>query len=192
MPRAKLTKKERGFVKDYALTENGTQSALKHYDTKDYKTASVIASENLDKPKIIEAIEVAKKSLADRIPDDLLEKAHIEGLSATAVRFTPEGEQLDVPDYSVRHKYVDSGYKLKGAYAPEKSVIVNIDIEPSERIKQLAFKLLVEQKANEEGRKNERQSETKAKPSQDGQGIPVQGSEEPILSRDLKEDRGKE
>lgn len=145
MPRSKLTKKERGFVKDYALTENGTQSALKHYDTNKESVAAAIASENLNKPKIVEAIEVAKKNFADRIPDDLLEKVHLEGLAATQVRFTPEGEQIDVPDYSTRHKYVDTAHKIKGTYAPEKSVNINVDIEPSERIKQLALKLKNEQ-----------------------------------------------
>lgn len=137
----KLTKKERGFVRDYANSENGTQSVLKNYDTKDPKTASVIAVENLAKPRIQQALEVVKRSLAERIPDDLLEKAHIEGLKATAIRFTPEGEQLDVPDFATRHKYVDSGYKLKGAYAPEKSVSINVNVEDTDEIKRLAYQL---------------------------------------------------
>lgn len=137
----KLTKKERGFVKDYALTENGTQSALKNYDTDKQSVAAVIANENLSKPKIQQAIDIVKKSLAERIPDDLLEKAHLEGLAATAVRFTPEGERMDVPDFSTRHKYVDSGYKLKGAYAPEKSVNLNIDVEATDNIKSLTERL---------------------------------------------------
>ena len=32
------------------------------------------------------------------------------------------------PDYAVRHKYLDSGYKLKGSYAPEKSQALNLNI----------------------------------------------------------------
>jgi len=63
----KLTKKQRGFVDDYIETENGTQSALKNYDTDDYKTASVIATENLDKPSVIEAIEVKRKTLKEAL-----------------------------------------------------------------------------------------------------------------------------
>lgn len=59
----KLTKKERGFVQDYVLTENGTQSALKNYDTENHKTASVIASENLGKPRIQAAILETQKTL---------------------------------------------------------------------------------------------------------------------------------
>lgn len=115
-----LTKKQKVFVKEYAKTDNGTQSALKAYDTDDENTAGAIASENLRKPKIVAVL----KSLAERIPDELLEKVHLEGL--TAARMV--GETLE-PDYAVRHKYLDSGYKLKGSYAAEKSINLNIDAE---------------------------------------------------------------
>lgn len=73
----KLTKKERGFVKDYVLTENGTQSALKNYDTKDYKTASVIASENLDKPRIQVAIEETRKTLKNALIEEGVNEQYI-------------------------------------------------------------------------------------------------------------------
>lgn len=53
----KLTKKQRGFVKDYLDTGNGTQAALKNYDTIDYNVANVIAVENLQKPTIRQALE---------------------------------------------------------------------------------------------------------------------------------------
>jgi len=110
----KLTKKQRIFVKEYVKDENGTQAAIKAYDIKDNPTARSIGSENLTKPNIISAI----KAIADRIPDELLEQVHLEGLGADREGF---------PDYSVRHKYLDSAYKLKGQYAPDKSVNVNIN-----------------------------------------------------------------
>ena len=116
----KLTKKQKVFVKEYVKTDNGTQSALKAYDTKDYSTAGNIASDNLNKPKIIAVL----KTLAERIPDELLEKVHLEGLLAGKM----VGETLE-PDYAVRHKYLDSGYKLKGSYAPDKSINLNIEAE---------------------------------------------------------------
>lgn len=53
----KLTKKQKAFADEVIETGNGTQSALKTYDTEDYSTAGMIASENLKKPKIIEYIE---------------------------------------------------------------------------------------------------------------------------------------
>ena len=110
----KLTKKEQGFVRDYVETGNGVQSALKNYDTDSYKTASNIASTNLDKPRIQAAIS----SIADKIPDELLAQVHMDGLNA--VRMAGENAEID---FGVRHKYLDSAYKLKGSYAAEKKDI---------------------------------------------------------------------
>lgn len=63
---------------------------------------------------------IAYKAYADRIPDDLLERVHLEGLKAHF-----KGE----PDFTARHKYLDSAYRLKGSYAPEKSQSLNISLE---------------------------------------------------------------
>jgi len=115
-----LTKKQKIFVKEYVKSENGTQSALKAYDTKSENVAGALASENLRKPKIVAVL----KSLAERIPDELLEKVHLEGLVAGKM----VGETLE-PDYAVRHKYLDSGYKLKGSYAPDKAINLNIQTD---------------------------------------------------------------
>lgn len=54
--RRKLTVKEKKFAKEFAKTGNGTQSALKVYDTTDPKTASVISAENLAKPRVREEV----------------------------------------------------------------------------------------------------------------------------------------
>ena len=51
------------------------------------------------------------------LPDKLLAKKHLEGLEAT------KGGESEEPDYAVRHKYLDSAYKVKGNYAPEKKDI---------------------------------------------------------------------
>lgn len=53
-----LTEKEKRFCKEYVKTGNGTQTALKVYDTNGEKSAGAIASENLAKPRIRE--EIAK------------------------------------------------------------------------------------------------------------------------------------
>lgn len=68
----KLTKKQRGFVKDYVETENGTQAALNNYKIESLKAetvANAIAVENLQKPLIIEAIEVTRKTLKQALID---------------------------------------------------------------------------------------------------------------------------
>lgn len=128
-----LTKKQKGFVKDYIKTGNGQVAALQNYEiegTDPENTARSIASENLTKPNIVNAIHKA-------LPDELLAEVHEEGLQAT---FTDK-YNTDEPDYATRHKYLDSAYKLKGSYAPDKSVNVNVVIEPNERLKNLADKL---------------------------------------------------
>lgn len=121
----RLTKKERGFVKDYVKTENGTQAAFKNYDTT-YETARSIASENLTKPHIIEAI----KSIADSIPNELLAEKHLALLN--------KGDDKGI-DIQAVSKGLDMAYKLKGSYAPEKSVNLNITHSTENRDKMTAL-----------------------------------------------------
>ena len=83
---------------------------LKNYDTDDENVAGSIASQNLNKLKI-------KNAIAEALPDELLARVHLEGLEAT------KGGESEEPDYAVRHKYLDSAYKVKGNYAPEKKDI---------------------------------------------------------------------
>ena len=108
-----LTKKQKGFVRDYVKTGNGTQSALKHYDTKNENVARSIASENLTKPAVAKAI-------AARLPDDLLEEKHLALLN----RLDDTGG-IDVQAVA---KGLDMAYKVKGSYAPEKNINLNIDV----------------------------------------------------------------
>lgn len=144
----KLTKKEKGFVKDYIKTGNGTQSALNNYDTESENVAGVIAYENIRKPKIQSAIQEA-------LPDELLAQVHLEGLSATKrsgtggmkIGIGTDGKvndmghtEIDEPDYAVRHKYLDSAYKIKGTYAPEKSVNTNLNVEIDSKQLEIAKK----------------------------------------------------
>ena len=54
----KLTMKQKLFVQEYIKTKgNGTQSALRVYDTKNPRTATVIGVENLSKPSVKEELE---------------------------------------------------------------------------------------------------------------------------------------
>lgn len=71
---------------------------------------------------------LAKKEYAERFSDEELEIVHKEGLKATSKspqlidrdeKGRPIYEYIDEPDYSVRHKYLDSAYKLKASYSPE-------------------------------------------------------------------------
>lgn len=141
-----LTRKQRNFVNEVAITGNATQAALKVYDTDSYMTAANIASENLNKPKIINALEEA-------LPDELLAKIHREGLYATKPIYNDDGDIIaEDADFNARHKYLDSAYKLKGRYAAEKHVNLNVDVEASPEILDLTKKLNELYRDTNEGR----------------------------------------
>lgn len=123
---SKLTKQEKKFVKIKAETGNGTLAAKKAFGIQDSNCAGVKAYDLLRNPKIISALEEA-------LPDELLLEVHREGLSATR---GIDGN-IELPDYAVRHKYLDTAYKLRGSYAPDKHVTLNIEAEPSEKVKEL-------------------------------------------------------
>lgn len=63
----KLTKKEKAFADEYLETGNGTQSALKAYDTTSERVAASIAHENLRKPDIAQYIQDNAKEAISRI-----------------------------------------------------------------------------------------------------------------------------
>ena len=198
----KLTKKQKGFVKDYIETGNGSLAAKKNYNVSSDLTARVIASENLTKPNIVNSIKEA-------LPDELLTKRHLELLNSTRMDHmifplgsktradeldmskmpTPVKTILDAemrlaqtslsdeeitemlaevnctvrrivhgetarhvyfwaPDNKARKEAIDMGYKVKGTYAPEKSINLtlngNISIEEREKLELVAVKTLDE------------------------------------------------
>lgn len=57
----------------------------------------------------------------EHLPDAALVKVHKEGLGAFKyeTQLTGKGESqiVKVPDFSVRHKYLETGYKVKGRYS---------------------------------------------------------------------------
>lgn len=125
-----LTRKQKGFVKDYIKTGNGEVSARNNYDVANDNTARSIASENLTKPNI-------KKAIADAIPDELLTERHLELLNKREIV-----NDIDRgPDVQAVTKALDMGYKIKGTYAPEKNVNVNVELESDEDIKLIADQL---------------------------------------------------
>jgi phage terminase small subunit len=154
-----LTKKQKGFVKDYLETGVGAIAVKKNYDIKDDNTAYNIASENLSKPKIQEAI-------ADALPNEDLARKHNELLNAVVferisfklddsdelirdiiakmpgyeviyIRQDDNGKMAYVkaPDSNTQDKALDKAYKIKGSYAPDKHININtnVSIEHRER-----------------------------------------------------------
>lgn len=119
----RLSKKEKGFVRDIVKGKTGTKAVLDNYNTTDENTAASIASENLRKPKIQEAI----KSIADSIPDQLLVEKHLELLNKKEkiTKNNMTTGQIDVIDTGEIDAQavkagLDMAYKLKGKYEAEK------------------------------------------------------------------------
>lgn len=109
----RLTLKQKGFIKEYVKTKNGTEAVLKTYNTTDKSTAGMIASENLSKPKIQEALE---KALVKH--DITLDKSLIpiaKGLEAKRIKEV-EGDfyETDVDDIDTQLKASDRALKLLG------------------------------------------------------------------------------
>ncbi len=167
----RLTKKEKKFVAGYAETGNGTQTVLEVYDTKDINTAASIASENLRKPKILDALNeintderleekhnallesstLEKLAFDDDEDDDVIADvvSQLAGYKLLYIRrnLSQNGEVLScyayvsAPNDFIQDKALDKAYKLKGKYAAEKHLNVNVTLEPSDKIKGLAKKL---------------------------------------------------
>ena len=160
----RLSHKEKGFIEDILSGKTGTQAVLDNYDTNNEKVAGVMAVENLGKPRI-------QKAMSERISDDELEVAHkslltqvrldyfvfsksmsdeeitshveAQGLTVLNIRPSEKGKLafFSLPDAAARGKGVELGYKVKGTFAPDKHVTLNLTPEASPRIKELAKKL---------------------------------------------------
>ncbi len=77
--------------------------------------------------------------LKQHLPDSALAKRHRELLNKQETRTNADGDVIDLGlDTQAVSKALDMAYKLKGAYAPEKSLNVNIEIPISPKLKELA------------------------------------------------------
>lgn len=155
-----LTPKQQGFVNDIVAGETGVQAALNNFDVTSYNSAGNIAHEYLKKPEIKEAINTA-------LSDEFLEQKHNElfdqkqvayfsfaksmsdeeiiahvasvGITVITVRESDKGKLAfyAIKDAQAVKAALDMAYKLKGKYAAEKHVNLNIDAEPNEKVTDL-------------------------------------------------------
>lgn len=83
-----LTPKQSAFIREYiANGGNGTKAAQVAYDTNSYNSAQSIASQNLDKPVITEAL--IKTMRRAGVTDEMIVKPVIEALTAVNADGTP-------------------------------------------------------------------------------------------------------
>lgn len=117
----RLTKKEKGFVKDYLDTGNATIATLKNYDTTNKAVAASIGSENLTKQKVQDALQGASQ-MAVSVVVKLAQSAENETVQLGAAK--------DILDRS-GHKPV------------EKNLNVNVEAQtiPDEDLEDLAKRL---------------------------------------------------
>lgn len=141
----RLTKKQKGFVKDYIDTGNGSLAVKRNYDVSNDLTARVIAHENLTKPNIV-------KSIAESLPDELLAERHLELLNKR--EYVKVGEEIvDSVDVQAVSKGLDMAYKIKSTYAPEKHANLNTNVDLSKRdvIKKIADEVIKKLQLEENG-----------------------------------------
>lgn len=110
-----LTTKQAKFVKAKAQGLTGVEAAKQAYGVVDYNTAAVIASQNLNKLNINEAVqaEMAKQGITLEAIIAPLKDA----LTAEKVHIVGNGEQAMadvVPDHSVRLKAVSIASQFMG------------------------------------------------------------------------------
>ena len=114
--RKSLTQKQIKFIQEF-LRNNGVavKAALFAYDTDNYKTASKLADTNLKNPRIWEIIE---KELSNKgITVDKIALTFAEGLNAKMVGYSPEIMRynvLNLPNYNIRHKFLELLLKVLG------------------------------------------------------------------------------
>lgn len=114
-----LTKKRKGFVKDYIETGVGVEAVKRNFNVSNDRSASVIASQLLNDEKVQQALE-------DALPDELLAEKHLALLNKM------NGDEIDV---NAVKSGLEMAYKIKGKYAPEKHINynANVSIEHKER-----------------------------------------------------------
>src|SRR3990167_11247501 len=121
-----LTIKQRKWLKLYIELGNATEAAMQSYNCKSREVARSIGWENLTKLDYSSFMEEAG------VTDALLNKTTLEGLGATKQigarkivqgaktgheikvdAMTDTDDFIEVEDYAIRHKYLETLYKLK-------------------------------------------------------------------------------
>ena len=109
-PKIIITAKQRALHK--AIKENSRNRSLKHI-FKEVGYSDITATQ----PSTIIATKGFQALLAQDLPDKKLTSIHSQGLKATNRYYYHNKTGLHYkvsPDYSTRHKYLETGYKLKG------------------------------------------------------------------------------
>jgi hypothetical protein len=87
-------------------------------------------------------VQNAILSIAEQIPDSLLVEKHLALLNKTDKKYNTEGLCIsDEIDSQAVSKGLEMAYKVKGTFAPDKTINLNIEVDSSDEIKELAKRL---------------------------------------------------
>lgn len=113
--------------------------------SKAMRDSGVYAPSTSKIPSKVTSSKSFQELLDKYLPEDLLLKKSKEGLEATTIRFTPGGDKIKVPDFSTRHKYVQTGMQLRGKLkdnGPQGPTINNFLVIGGEQLKRIASRVL--------------------------------------------------
>jgi hypothetical protein len=105
------------FIEEYIKDGNGTQAYMRVYPNCSYDSARALATRKLAKinmSELMEAMGLTKKSLLQMITVGMMKPTKKEG-----------DEQ--VPDYAVRHKYLETALKVGKMIGNEGHTTLNVD-----------------------------------------------------------------
>ncbi len=114
------TIKQKRWVKEYIRTGNATEAAIMVYSAKNKTTAAVIGSENLKKLNMAESLQ------ALGLTNHQLAKDVREGKDKSTKFFGSRDDFIEIPDYGVRHRYLETALRLSG-HGPNRDVNVKVD-----------------------------------------------------------------
>lgn len=125
----KLTLKQRKWLDLYIKTGNATEAARQAYDCTE-QSARVIGCENLAKLNVEEFME------SMGLTDHKLFTKLADGLDAFKMSHSFTEADTPLPDYAVRHKYLETALKLKKRLGPEiqqqTNIQMNVEFQPNE------------------------------------------------------------
>lgn len=114
-----LTKKQKGFVKDYMETGNATLAVKNNYDVANDLTARVIGSENLTKPNVIAYLE-SKAEKAAEFVYQLAESGENEN-----VRLGASKDILDRAGFKPIEKSINLNMNKEAPVSDEDRILAN-------------------------------------------------------------------
>lgn len=112
------TIKEKKFVREYIKTGNATEAAARVYDVSSRDVANAIGNENLAKlsfTDLMDKMGITDEKLTRVLDEGLESKRSISAIAGTEANGGTV-DFVEVPDFMVRHKYLETAFKLKDKF----------------------------------------------------------------------------